>query len=149
NALFCADLGDDMVMFVTACYAILEPDPPRLVYAAAGHPAPMIRRGNVVQVSTAQRQAPPLGLAEGPEFHDREVLLAPGDVLAFYTDGVVEARNSFGTWFGLSGLERILRTHGDRGPDEIAAAVVDAVVAHMAGQPLSDDTTVVILKVTG
>jgi serine phosphatase RsbU (regulator of sigma subunit) len=149
NALFSADLGGDMVMFVTACYAILEPEPLRLIYAAAGHPAPMIRRGNVVQVSTAQRQAPPLGLAEGPEFHDREVLLAPGDVLAFYTDGVVEARNSLGAWFGLSGLERILRTHGDREPDEIATAVVDAVVAHMGGQPLSDDTTVVILKVAG
>jgi serine phosphatase RsbU (regulator of sigma subunit) len=149
NALFCADLSEEMAMFVTACYAILEPDPPRLVYASAGHPAPMIRRANVVQVSTVQRQAPPLGLAFGPEFHDRQVPLAPGDLLAFYTDGVVEARNPRGEWFGLSGLERLLRTHGDREPSEIATAVVDAVITHMAGQPLSDDTTVVILKVGG
>lgn len=149
NALFRADLSDEMVMFVTACYAVLEPDPPRLVYASAGHHPPMIHRGNVVQVSTVERQAPPLGLALGPEFRDREVILAAGDVLAFYTDGVIEARNSLGEWFGLTGLERMLRAHTDREPEEIATAIIDAVIAHMAGQPLSDDTTVVVLKVDG
>lgn len=147
NALICADLGEDMAMFVTACYAVLEPDPPRLVYASAGHYPPMIRRGNVVQVSTAHSPAPPLGLAQGTEFRDRQVLLSPGDVLAFYTDGVIEARNPLGEWFGLSGLERLLRAHADGEPNEIADAVVAAVTAHMAGQPLADDTTVVILKV--
>jgi serine phosphatase RsbU (regulator of sigma subunit) len=149
NALFRADLSEEMVMFVTACYAVLEPDPPRLVYASAGHHPPMIHRGNVVQVSTVERQAPPLGLAQGGEFRDRHVALAPGDLLAFYTDGVIEARNSHGDWFGLTGLERVLRVHVDRDPEAIATAVVDAVIAHMAGQPLADDTTVVILKVAG
>jgi phosphoserine phosphatase RsbU/P len=149
NALFRADLSDEMVMFVTACYAVLEPDPPRLVYASAGHHPPMIHRGNVVQVSTVERQAPPLGLAQGDEFRDRHVMLARGDVLAFYTDGVIEARNTHGDWFGLTGLERVLRMHTEQDPEEIAGAVVDAVIAHMAGQPLADDTTVVVLKVTG
>jgi serine phosphatase RsbU (regulator of sigma subunit) len=149
NALFCADLSDETSMFVTACYAILEPNPPRLRYASAGHHPPMIRRGNLVQISTAERQAPPLGLARGHEFHVREVQLARGDVLAFYTDGVIEARNAQGEWFGLTGLERALRAHAERAPDEIATAIVDAVKAHMAGQPLSDDTTVVVLKVGG
>jgi serine phosphatase RsbU (regulator of sigma subunit) len=147
NALFCADISEETAMFVTACYAVLEPDPPRLVYASAGHHPPMIRRGNLVQISTAARQAPPLGLARGEEFHDREVHLAPGDVLVFYTDGVIEARNSMGEWFGLTGLERALREHSGLHPDEMAAAIVDAVIAHMSGQPLSDDTTVVVLKV--
>jgi serine phosphatase RsbU (regulator of sigma subunit) len=149
NALFCADLSEDMVMFVTACYAVLESNPPRLVYASAGHHPPMIRRGNVVQVSTIERQAPPLGLARGGEFRDRHVSLAAGDVLVFYTDGVIEARNSLGEWFGLTGLERTLRAHSDDDPEELATAIVDAVIAHMAGQPLSDDTTVVVLKVGG
>jgi serine phosphatase RsbU (regulator of sigma subunit) len=149
NALFRADLSDEVVMFVTACYAVLEPDPPRLVYASAGHHPPMIHRGNVVQVSTVERQAPPLGLAQGGEFRDRHVALVPGDLLAFYTDGVIEARNSHGDWFGLTGLERTLRAHASEDPEEIAAAVVDAVIAHMAGQPLADDTTVVVLKVAG
>jgi len=149
NALFRADLSDEMVMFVTACYAVLEPAPPRLIYASAGHHPPMIRRGNIVQVSTIEPQAPPLGLAHGSEFRDRHVPLAAGDLLAFYTDGVIEARNSLGEWFGLTGLERTLRVHADHEPEEIAAAIVDAVTAHMAGQPLSDDTTVVVLKVEG
>jgi sigma-B regulation protein RsbU (phosphoserine phosphatase) len=148
NALICADLAEEMAMFVTACYAVLKPDPPRLVYASAGHHPPMIRRGNLVQVSTAARQPPPLGLAHGSEFYDRVVPLAAGDVLVFYTDGVIEARNATGDWFGLSGLERSLRAYADREPDAIAAAIVDDVIAHMAGQPLSDDTTVVVLKVT-
>jgi serine phosphatase RsbU (regulator of sigma subunit) len=149
NALFRADLSEEMVMFVTACYAILEPDPPRLVYASAGHHPPMIRRGNIVQVSTVERQAPPLALAQGAEFHDRQVILEPGDLLAFYTDGVIEARNARGEWFGLTGLERVLRAHADRDPEAIATAIVDAVTTHMANQPLSDDTTVVVLKVDG
>src|SRR5712692_7076128 len=117
---------------------------------ASSTPQPaIIRRGNVVQVSTIEPQAPPLGLAHGSEFRERHVPLAAGDLLAFYTDGVIEARNSLGEWFGLTGLERTLRAHADHEPEEIAAAIVDAVTAHMAGQPLSDDTTVVVLKVEG
>src|SRR5262249_56915003 len=53
NALFRADLSEEMVMFVTACYAVLEPDPPRLVYASAGHHPPMVHPGHRLQSSTA------------------------------------------------------------------------------------------------
>jgi len=79
--------------------------------------------------------------------------LAPRDVLVLYTDGVTEARNGNGTFFGLDGLKQVLADHADNGPDEIVAAIVTALRRHSAtgdlkkyGGRFADDVSLVVLK---
>lgn len=149
NDTFCADLSDEMAMFVTACYVLVDMEGRELIYASAGHPAPLIIRGSLMQPVEERSAAAPLGLVPGQPFPERRVALCPGDLVILYTDGVVEARNARGEWFGLTGLRRALRECRDMEPDELTRFLVEAVRSFQAGQPLGDDTTVVAMRVGG
>jgi serine phosphatase RsbU (regulator of sigma subunit) len=149
NATFCTDLSDEMGMFVTACYAHVDDEGHELRYASAGHPAPLIIRGSLMQPVEDRSPAPPIGLVPGQLFPERRVALYKGDLVILYTDGVVEARSASGECFGLTGLRRALRECRDMEPVDLTRFLVEAVRSFQAGRPLSDDTTVVALKVGG
>ena len=72
----------------------------------------------------------------------------PGDILALYTDGVTEARNSTDETFGLERLEQIVRQAGAQRAHEICQAVTTSVNDFSAdiGGP-EDDLTISIVKV--
>ncbi len=77
--------------FVTVALARLEltSGGARLVLATAGHPLPIVARpGGVTAVGEI---GTPLGVIESPELPEVTVDLAPGDLIAFYTDGVSDA----------------------------------------------------------
>ncbi|MFJ6657241.1 PP2C family protein-serine/threonine phosphatase [Streptomyces sp. NPDC091377] len=62
-----------------------------LVWAGAGHPAPLLFRDGTGRRLSAPRGVL-LGTTSGAEYGESEVALAPGDVLLFHTDGLVPAR---------------------------------------------------------
>jgi serine phosphatase RsbU (regulator of sigma subunit) len=147
NETFCSDLSAEMAMFITAIYALVDEEGRELRYSSAGHPAPLIVRGSLMQPVEERSGAAPLNLVPEQTFPERLVALCPGDLVLFYTDGVLEARNAAGEWFGLNGLRRALRHCRDEEPQTIARFVVEAVRSFQGGQPLADDTTVVVLKI--
>ncbi len=91
-------------MFISLFYGILDLDTNRLTYVRAGHePAILLRAGGgAPELLSAGGLA--LGFDDGPVFDamlDETVLdLAPGDLLALYTDGITEAANAAGEEFG-------------------------------------------------
>ncbi len=62
-----------------------------------------------------------------------------------YTDGVTDEQRD-GEEFGIEGLTRVLRSTVGRAPEEIAAAIEDAVVAFRPGEP-ADDLAVLVAGV--
>jgi PAS domain S-box-containing protein len=91
-------------MFISLFYGILDLDTNRLTYVRAGHePAILLRTGGgAPELLSAGGLA--LGFDEGPVFDamlEETVLdLAPGDLMALYTDGITEAANAAGEEFG-------------------------------------------------
>jgi signal transduction histidine kinase/DNA-binding response OmpR family regulator len=84
------ELGDDHI--VTCIYAVFDPYDRTLTYANAGHLPPLVRStdGTVLRLQGAS--SPPLGTVLGPILEER-IHLEPGNVLALYTDGLVERRD--------------------------------------------------------
>lgn len=80
---------EDPDRFVTAFVAVLSPVTGILTYAGAGHVPPLLRRadGSVEELDFFD---PPLGLRERHGRDSEETLLAEGDLLLLYTDGLVE-----------------------------------------------------------
>ena len=116
----------------------------RVRLAAGGHPLPYHVTG-CGRVAPAGRAGTLLGVVGDPDLEESELLLAPGDSLVLYTDGVTEASPIDGA-FGPDALERLLSEHAGRPAGEIAAAVETAVRA--AGpERLRDDVAVVVLQV--
>ncbi|MFF1448445.1 SpoIIE family protein phosphatase [Streptomyces sp. NPDC058274] len=83
------DLGSEL--FASCLYLRLEPGRGRAVMARAGHPPPLLRRpdGRVRVLDLAG--GPLLGIDSAATYPTTEVALAPGSVLALYTDGLIES----------------------------------------------------------
>ena len=88
-----------------------------------------------------------LGAVPGITYSEKETVLAPGDSLLLYTDGVTEAMNSAGEFFGSSRLLEICSgSSTDDSPEALLARIGDSMTAFTAGTPQSDDIT--LLAVT-
>jgi sigma-B regulation protein RsbU (phosphoserine phosphatase) len=132
----------------TMVYALLLPDG-RLRYINAGHPPLLWLKGD----GGIER----LG-ATGPLLNrilrDRplpvgEVALAPGDRILAYTDGTFEARNPADQELGMEPLEEAFRDLRGRPVGEALDALMDLVLAHCGGRPVTDDVTVVMVAREG
>jgi serine phosphatase RsbU (regulator of sigma subunit)/ketosteroid isomerase-like protein len=100
-------------MFVTCFYAIVDPNSGNLSYANAGHDLPNLRHGGEAEELRARGM--PLGLMPGMAYEEKEMTLAPGDGVLFYSDGLVEAHNPKGEMFGFPRLRELIAEHGEVG----------------------------------
>lgn len=135
-------------LFATAVIAELDLAEGRLRYINAGHPQPLIMRaGKIVKPLEAGR-CRPLGLGL-TELRVGEETLEPDDWLVLYTDGITEARNASGEFFGESRLADFLRREAAAGypPPETARRLIKAVLTHQNGH-FQDDATVLLARWT-
>src|SRR5262249_44089087 len=136
--------------FVTLFFARLDPRGRSLVYASAGHPPGFLLTA-VGEVKAELRSTDTvLGLIPEGAFATAPALpLAPGDLLLFCTDGVLEARSPEGTYFGTDRAPEVVRAHCHRGAQEIAVAICEAAREFYQGRRQNDDITAVVVKVGG
>ncbi|MET7674079.1 SpoIIE family protein phosphatase [Streptomyces seoulensis] len=134
------DLGTEL--FASCLYLRLDPAHGRAVMARAGHPPPLLRRpdGRVRVLDLAG--GPLLGIDSEAAYPTTEVRLAPGSVLALYTDGLVESPG-VDIEDALVDLGALFSEAGDGPLEELA----DALVRHgTAGRERVDDVAVLLLK---
>ena len=75
------------VRFATACYGIIDTRDLKLTLARAGHPFPMLLRGEDDRVETVEPEGGLLGVFEDEQYEQATVQLQPGDRLLLYSDG--------------------------------------------------------------
>ena len=73
-------------------------------------------------------------------------MLALGDVLALFTDGVVEQPNAEGEEFGERRLIDLLQGLAGRPLDELRNSILDALRSWSGGAPVHDDLTLVLAR---
>ncbi len=134
---------------MTCFCSILDLDTSEIRFISCGHTAPYLVRvgeNNEVELQALVGRGNPLG---GGGTLAPKVLQKPmraGDLVVWYTDGVIEAADPSGEPFGDRRLQRMLRRL-DRAamtPAAVHDLVHAAVAAHRAGQPRGDDETLVI-----
>lgn len=133
-------------MFVTLFYGILQPDSGVLRYCCAGHNPPLLFRaagGPVVELTTPGIA---LGVLEEVSLYEQEVMLAEGDVLVCYTDGVTEAIDDASEGFGVPRLIEAVRASQAGSAGDVLGAVTAALALFTGDRPLFDDVTMVVIK---
>ena len=131
--------------FMTACFATWQKGRQKLRVANAGQSQPLLYKDG--RCDKVQLTGFPLGIFEEVTYDEWGVTLAEGDILVFHSDGLAETSNSDGQLFGTERLRKLIEKHHEAGAAEIADLVLQEVDWFAEGAPLSDDRTLVVLKV--
>ena len=135
-------LGETGERFATVFIAVIPTATGVGTYASAGHPPPLVLTRSGIS------QLPPTGPLLGPldaHWRTEPFELEDDGLLVTFTDGLIEARSPSGAEFGVRRLSAVVTAHQHDGPDAMVDACVGAVRAHVGGNRMADDCTVVIL----
>jgi sigma-B regulation protein RsbU (phosphoserine phosphatase) len=100
-------------------------------------------------VQTVQAEGFPLGLFPDAQYEELSIATKPGDVMVFFSDGIVDAENAEGEMFGTERLTAVLRDHPSacHSAQATVDAILTAVGEFQAGTAHFDDETLVVLRV--
>lgn len=119
-----------------------------LRYLLAGQPPLLLRKvdGRVEELPLPDHRIPIGALASGC-YEALEAPVAPGEMVLGYSDGIIEAMDPSGEFFGTERLMQALATAGDH-PAQVVRAVETAVDAFAAGALQYDDLTLIAVART-
>lgn len=131
--------------FMTACFATWQKGRQKLRVANAGQSQPLLYKNE--RCEKIDLTGFPLGIFEEVQYDEWSVTLDPGNILVFHSDGIAETSNSEGQLFGTTRLKKLIEQYHERTAPEIADLVLRDVDWFASSAPLSDDRTLVVLKV--
>jgi serine phosphatase RsbU (regulator of sigma subunit)/DNA-binding NarL/FixJ family response regulator len=132
-------------LFVTAFFAILEPATGIVTYCNAGHNPPYVLRAQDDGSAHALRPTGiALGVLEDRAWEQETIQLGPGDVLLVYTDGVTEAKDPQGHFFGPKRLVDAARASLGRSALEVQDSLLAQLSGFVGSAPQFDDITLMI-----
>jgi phosphoserine phosphatase RsbU/P len=140
--------NNDMMMFVTCFFGILDIKTGQLEYTNAGHNPPYMIKAGCAPEDVSDSHGPPLAISD-TEYGVSSLLMAPGDTLMIYTDGVNEAMNRDQQQFGNKKLVAVLLEQNHASPQQYIAAVKNALNEFTDGFEPSDDITMLAITYNG
>jgi sigma-B regulation protein RsbU (phosphoserine phosphatase) len=141
--------GNESSMFVTLFCAVLDLRSGRLCYSNAGHNPPLVLHRDGSQQWLALPPGLVLGGMEEAVYQSRELVMAPGDKLLLYTDGVTEAMNPEGAFYSEARLLAQAQEGVADSAESLVARVMASVRRFSAGAAQSDDITLLALSYKG
>lgn len=142
--------GDSLTqMFVTVWMGILDLTSGVMICTNAGHEYPIIRGADGTFQVYKDRHGFVVGGMTGITYKDYELILNPGDAVFVYTDGIPEANNEKGEFYGMDRLTAALNQAGKKTPEEILRTVRADVDTFVNGANQFDDLTMLCLEYRG
>jgi serine phosphatase RsbU (regulator of sigma subunit) len=147
NGELCRFMPDSR--YVTAFLGILDLAKQTFTYSRAGHPPVAFAAGaGKPTVSYLTMAAPLIGCFYDSKFEEASVPVSHGDVLVFYTDGLVESVNGAGGHFNMQDFEKAIADNLDKPAKQILAGITAALTTFRDGEPQADDVTILVVKIT-
>jgi serine phosphatase RsbU (regulator of sigma subunit)/DNA-binding NarL/FixJ family response regulator len=133
-------------MFVTAFYAVLEPNTGRLRYVNAGHNPPiLISNQKGKGVDRLQPTGMALGVMGELIWKQKVARMLPGDLLVMYTDGITDAQDPHGQFYGEQRLLQVVK-RCNCPAQETLEIILEDLDRFTGGTPQLDDVTLLVLR---
>ena len=133
--------------FLTIFYGVLDLVSGQMNYCNAGHCPPLLLgSSNAKGFRELKRTGLPLGIYPDKTWGRGTEIIGPGDVLVVYTDGITEADNQEGVFFGEECLKKSVYDLRAAGSKEILDGILDCVKTHTGETPQYDDITLAVVK---
>lgn len=138
----------DKKSFVTAIYGVIDLNNGKLTFARSGHPPAIYINGNKAE------QLKPAGIGLGLDYtagfgntiSEMQIDLTNSDLIAIYSDGIPEAKNSKGEDFGYERFENIILQNRKKSLDEISNSIITELTQFSKDHAQHDDITLVLFK---
>lgn len=132
----------DHFFSTTLFFGAIDPRSLRMQYANGGQVRPLVRRG--AQIITLETTGPPLGFFDQPCIESKFFDFLPGDRLLLYTDGISEAVNSAGQFFGEDRVKQIL-LHSEGDHSVFMESAMASMIEFGCVNPPRDDCTAIVV----
>jgi sigma-B regulation protein RsbU (phosphoserine phosphatase) len=136
--------NNEMNMFATLFFGVLDPKNGKLVYINGGHDPVFVIDQKGIRASL-DPTGPAVGWIPHAKFEYKEYRLKPGDILFSYTDGVVDARSPDEERFTQDRLITLLSQPVTK-VSELIKRIESALFAHIGTEHLEDDITILALQ---
>lgn len=131
--------------FASLSYARFDLQTSTVTYVDAGHTKTFHLRVRDHQTFLLQGENLPLGIVHDEVYQQQAHRFEPGDVLVFYSDGITEARDNQGEFYGEYRLYECVRTAADRSAQGLVNAIKQDVISFVGGAVFQDDLTCVVV----
>jgi serine phosphatase RsbU (regulator of sigma subunit) len=136
--------------FISAVYGVLDPQTHVFRFVRCGHTFPMHYRRDTSGVEEVASDGVVLGSMKEPMFTEKtqlkEIALAPGDCVAFFTDGITEAMTEDNEEFGADLTKEAIARHGPTTARGVVEGLIGSIQLFTGGHPQADDETLVVVR---
>lgn len=133
--------------FATLFVGVIDLAHGKLTYCSAGHPPALLVRSDKQTLDVLDVQSGVVGAFEEMSYRDGQVTITQGDTLLLYTDGVTEARNPQGVFFGERNLREAALREAAQGSEGMLGRLLETLDRYTA-RSLEDDVAMVELTFT-
>ncbi|MGJ0428384.1 PAS domain S-box protein [Methylobacter sp.] len=137
---------DNSDYFITLFYLQYDIRSHQLRFANAGHPPPLLFNPSESECRQLDADGLILGIREQVDFEEKTTTLAQGDLILLYTDGITEAENIQGEFFGLKRVNDILIQYAEQSPQAIIEALLEQLKQFSQTESFKDDITLMIFR---
>jgi len=136
-------------MFVAVFCGIFDLDKNVLYYSNAGQTMPMLCRNGVVRVlpQSVRGDRFPLGIRQHMQFEQMQMALQAGDLLIFYTDGIVDMMNGSAEPFSFERLQQSIQQHAQEPLQALPRCLIADAEAYTGMREHIDDLTLMVVRV--
>lgn len=147
NATLCEN--NETGMFVTAWAGFVNLETGEINYVNAGHNSPIVIRKNGSVEYLKTRPNFVLAGMDGIKYRSATLYMNPGDRVFLYTDGVTEAVNENGDFFGENSLIDTINENSELNLNELSNAVRNRISVFAGKAPQADDITTLTFQYNG
>jgi sigma-B regulation protein RsbU (phosphoserine phosphatase) len=133
--------------FITLMLGLIDTQHRTLSISCAGHCPPIVYKESQHTAEWLRVRGAALNFMDNLQCEETQLPLETGDVYVFFSDGITEAANARGEFFGDDRLKSVLEASHEQQATEILNSILIAVSLFSTGARQSDDQTVVVLKV--
>jgi PAS domain S-box-containing protein len=132
--------------FITLFYLQADIGKRLLRFTNAGHPPPLLfcrASRTIIELDT---EGLLLGIKKDVVFEEKSIAISKGDLVLFYTDGLIEAEDNHKEFFGVHRVKAMFLEKADEPPQKIINGLGDALRDFCQRTDFSDDITLMIFK---
>ncbi len=133
-------------LYATGYYALIDMAAKKIRMTKAGHHHPLIWKGKDKNLAVLESPGPGLGIIPDAKFDELEVDIEPGDKLLFYTDGIIEQKNSKSEMYSQNRLECIFKQKITDGEKNILQVVLEDLTSFSGTDEYQDDISLLLFE---